>query len=135
MAELEQGLFDLFEMKGTTFKSAYRSKALHKGIEARFFGQLMNQLEFKRVVNGDLMWTLASIVFVFVFMWIHTNSLFIATVGLLQIILSLPLAFFIYRFVFQIPYYTQLHILVIFLVLGVGADDIFGTLCLENRFI
>ena len=59
-----------------------------------------------------------------------------------QIMMSLPVAFFIYRVIFGITFYTQLHILAIFLVLGVGADDVFvfvdgwkqsATLCTDDR--
>ena len=44
---------------------------------------------------------------------------------MLQILLSLPFAYTIYRFIFGIRAFSQMHILAIFLVLGVGADDIF----------
>lgn len=37
-----------------------------------------------------------------------------------QIIISLPTAFFFYRLVFQLNYFMQLHVLVIFVILGVG---------------
>merc|ERR1711871_1052504 len=43
----------------------------------------------------------------------------------MQIIFSLPFAYFFYYHVFEITFFTQLHILAIFLCLGVGADDIF----------
>jgi hypothetical protein len=42
---------------------------------------------------------------------------------MLQIVASLPLGAAIYKGVFQIPFFDTLHTLVIFLVLGVGADD------------
>lgn len=44
---------------------------------------------------------------------------------LFQIILSLPVSFLIYRKIYSIPFLTELHILTIFIILGIGADDVF----------
>ena len=63
--------------------------------------------------------------FVIIYLRIHTGSYFLALMGIFQIFFSLPVSVFFYRLVFQIDYFSQLHILVLFLVLGVGADDIF----------
>ena len=59
------------------------------------------------------------------YMAFHMQSVFLALVGIIQIILSLPVAYLIYSAVFQVAFFQQIHILVIFVVLGVGADDIF----------
>jgi hypothetical protein len=58
-------------------------------------------------------------------MYLHLNSAFLAAVGMWQIISSLPIAAVFYGGVFQIPYFEFLHILVVYLVLGIGADDVF----------
>jgi hypothetical protein len=42
-----------------------------------------------------------------------------------QILLSLPCALFWYRTIFGIEFITQMHVLSIYLVLGIGADDLF----------
>ena len=56
-------------------------------------------------------------------MWVHTGSPRIAALGMTMITISLPLALALYApFV---PFFTQLHILAVFIILGVGADDIF----------
>ena len=44
---------------------------------------------------------------------------------MLQILVSLPLSLFIYRIVFWIPYFGPMQILVVFIILGIGADDVF----------
>ena len=124
-AKWEQEMFDYFQMESTLIKSAYRTKAQVGTLDVKFLSLLFNNFEFDRVVNGDLLWTVASITFVFFYMAIHTESFFLASVGMMQILFSLPITYFFYRFVFQVPFYTQLHILTIFLVLGIGADDIF----------
>merc|ERR1719201_1261349 len=78
-----------------------------------------------KLVNSDMSWLGGSVAFVVVYLRIHTGSYFLALMGIFQIFFSLPVSLFFYRLVFQIDYFSQLHILVLFLVLGVGADDIF----------
>jgi len=70
-------------------------------------------------------YTTASILFVLVYIIYHTGSSFLGCLGMAQIVLTLPSALFFYRIVFRIPFFNQLHILAIYLVLGIGADDIF----------
>ena len=55
----------------------------------------------------------------------HTGSLVLASVGMFEILMSFPSTFFIYRLIFQIGYFSSIQILSIFVVLGIGADDIF----------
>merc|ERR1719201_2385060 len=78
-----------------------------------------------KLVNSDMSWLGGSVAFVIIYLRIHTGSYFLALMGIFQIFFSLPVSLFFYRIVFQISYFSQLHILVLFLVLGVGADDIF----------
>eukprot|EP01052_Picozoa_sp_SAG31_P045762 SAG31_NODE_8491_length_1441_cov_4.142208_1_plen_51_part_10 len=49
----------------------------------------------------------------------HTGSAFLGCMGMAQIVLTLPAALFFYRIVFMIPFFNQLHILAIYLVLGI----------------
>jgi hypothetical protein len=44
---------------------------------------------------------------------------------MLQILISLPIAIFIYRVMFGIDFFQTLHALAIFVILGIGADNIF----------
>jgi hypothetical protein len=81
-----------------------------------FFGDLISQ---------DLMWAGGSIVFVLLVLCWHTSSLFLGGLGMVQIILSLPCTLFFYRVIFGIDFLTQMHVLSIYLVLGIGADDLF----------
>lgn len=53
------------------------------------------------------------------------NPFFIGSVGIFQIMLSVPVSFFFYYYLLQITYFAQTHILAIFIILGVGADDVF----------
>lgn len=51
--------------------------------------------------------------------------MFIGIVSLGQIVFSIPTGFFLYRFIGQVTFFQQLHVILIFIMLGVGADAVF----------
>jgi len=83
------------------------------------------RLQFNTVVQTDLYWAGGSIVFVVLYLCYHTNSAFLGITGILQILMSMPVAIFFYRVVLQISFFQTLHSLAIFIILGIGADNIF----------
>ena len=92
-------------------------------MRVRFFAGQWQGDEWGAMVNEDFMMVLFSIGFVFFYMWVHTGAFALAALGMTMITISLPLALALYApFV---PFFTQLHILAVFIILGVGADDIF----------
>ena len=66
-----------------------------------------------------------SFAFVLIVMTIHTRSFAIASVGMLQILLSFPVTYFFYRIVLGIRHFGTLQTLAVYVILGIGADDIF----------
>lgn len=50
------------------------------------------------------------------------GSFFLAAAGLLQIIISFPTTYFIYRVVLQVQYVGLLNAISLFLITGVGVD-------------
>ena len=105
--------------------SAFAQAHVKNGINVRYWGFDLQNIEFLRVVQTDMFFSIFSLMFVFIWIWIHLGSGFLASISMLQIVASLPLGAAIYKGVFQIPFFDTLHTLVIFLVLGVGADDCF----------
>jgi len=81
--------------------------------------------EFERMIGPDFALAVCSFLFVFVCMWAHLGSCFLASTGMFQILASLPISGIIYRQIFMVGYFEFLHILVVYLVLGIGADDVF----------
>lgn len=67
-----------------------------------------------------------SLIFVFIYIWFNVGSIFLAITGVFEIVASLPLAWFFWRIIMQ---QMRLDIfafsLIIFLILCIGADDIF----------
>ena len=82
-------------------------------------------LKIEELIIGAMVWIFGSIVAVFVLLSLHLRSLFLAATAMLQICCSFPLAYFIYYFVFGVTFFDTLSLLVFFVVLGIGADDVF----------
>lgn len=126
-ADLERRMWAHFALVNSNSLSAYRyvgadqpaagaypSAARLDGLDVRYIGPWVS-FEFDRVVNGDLLWVMGSVGFVYLYIMWHTKSPFLASLGLAQIFLSLPVAFFLYRVIGQVDYFAQLHILTLFL--------------------
>ena len=73
----------------------------------------------------DMMLAIASFVFIFLFSWFQTGSLWITLWGILSIVSSFNITNLIYGIVFDFRYFGIFHILSIFIILGIGCDDIF----------
>ena len=56
---------------------------------------------------------------------IHTRSLWLTIIGLFKIILSFPLGYFVYTFIFGLNFFLFLNFIGVFVVFAFGADDIF----------
>lgn len=56
---------------------------------------------------------------------IHTRSPWLTTIGLFQITLSFPLAYFVYSLIIQLDFFPFLNFIGVFVVFALGADDIF----------
>jgi len=52
------------------------------------------------------------------------KSFFLASLSLFNIVMSLPVALVIYRFVFGVTYFSSIHITILIVVVGIGADDV-----------
>eukprot|EP00928_Gymnodinium_smaydae_P045063 TRINITY_DN30084_c0_g1_i1.p1 TRINITY_DN30084_c0_g1~~TRINITY_DN30084_c0_g1_i1.p1 ORF type:complete len:1044 (-),score=224.44 TRINITY_DN30084_c0_g1_i1:40-3171(-) len=91
-------------------------------IKVRFLAPYRNDFD---LVGGDFLFAGFSILFVLCYMYLHLRSMLIASMSVLAIVCSMPLAALFYAGVFQVGYFHFIQILTIFLVLGIGADNIF----------
>jgi predicted RND superfamily exporter protein len=85
----------------------------------------VSQVMFNEMVTKDTQWAVFSILFVFIYFIIHLQSVFLAAMGILMILFSFPVTAVINEGIIRNTYYSSLHTLVIFIVLGIAADDIF----------
>eukprot|EP00466_Bigelowiella_natans_P001647 jgi/Bigna1/140249/aug1.55_g14957 len=122
---VKDDFFDFFNMEQQWFFSPYRERQEHNGIRCKWFSGPLTDIETTEIASGDLLLCIFSLAFVYGWMAFQMKNFFLSTFCMLQVIFSLPLAIVVYRSVFQVPYFQFIHILVIFLVLGIGADDVF----------
>ena len=73
----------------------------------------------------DMSLALASAAVTGIAILIHTRSPWLTILGLCQIILSFPLAYFLYSLVAQLDFFPFLNFIGVFVVFAIGADDIF----------
>ena len=73
----------------------------------------------------EMAFAIGSILFIFLFAWFQTGSLWIAGWGVFSIVCCFFTTNFVYRVVIDFTYFGFFHIIAIFIILGIGADDIF----------
>ena len=83
------------------------------------------ELEFDILVKKDTSFAVFSVMFVFIYFIVHLRSLLLASIGIMLIMFSFPVTAIVCEGIFRVTYYSNLHSLVIFIVLGIAADDIF----------
>lgn len=66
-----------------------------------------------------------SIMFVFAYFIYHLKSLFLAFMGITMILFSFPAAVMVSNGILRVSFFSSLHSLTMFIVLGIAADDIF----------
>ena len=99
--------------------------SFHPFFKAHLYNEKMQLLKFAKVQLQDAMFACLSILFVFCFLIYHLKSFFLASTGMSLIIFSFPISQIICEGVLEVTYVGVLHAMVVFIVLGIGADDIF----------
>ena len=87
--------------------------------------QSFNYYYQEDVLARDMTLAAASAVIVLGAMMVHTKSPFLTLIGLLQIVLSFPVAYFVYSLVLRQSFFPFLSFVGIFVVFALGADDVF----------
>ncbi len=90
-----------------------------------FYGTGLYWQEALRSMYKDLFLLIGSFAFIFLFMWFQTGSLFVTTFGILSIFTSFFGANLIYNIVIGYKFFGIFNVLALFIILGIGADDIF----------
>ena len=91
-----------------------------------FGGDVITELEIVEALYRDV--SLAGIGFsiVSVYMWAYLDgSVFLAACGMAEIVISFPLAYAFHRVVMGLEYVSILQFLAVFVILGIGVDDVF----------
>lgn len=88
----------------------------------------MGSLIFDIIVDilvSDAFKAILSFILVFLYLRLTLGSWLLASVGMLEIMLSLPLAWYFFSNVLGIRYFSTLNVLCLFIVAAIGADDMF----------
>eukprot|EP00039_Didymoeca_costata_P009116 m.120592 g.120592 ORF g.120592 m.120592 type:complete len:1010 (-) comp14368_c0_seq2:153-3182(-) len=103
----------------------YLDDASEGGITVRYLSPILTEMHFQELIIRDVLWVLMSIILVFLFMWLHIQSAFLAGFGILHVILSFPFAYFFLQLFLRTGPMGILNFMSLFIILGIGADDIF----------
>ena len=94
-------------------------------VEVTYLLSLLLFDEIIALVVGDMLLAVLSFAIVGFYMWFQTGSLWIATFGMLEITMSLPIALWVYTYMFGIEYFDTICSLALYIVMAIGADDVF----------
>ena len=72
----------------------------------------------------DMCLAIGSLLFVVIYMGIHTRSCFLSIFGMFHILMSFPLAYILYAFVLRIESFYTLSFMSVYVILAIGADDV-----------
>ncbi len=89
-----------------------------------FGGQAAMDHLVDQILVHDGMFAFLSMCFVFIYIAIHSGSFFLASAGMFHIVLSFPLGYFLLRIVLGISFFDTMNTFLIYVVLGIGADDV-----------
>ena len=107
------------------YKLAERFSDESSNLETIAFSWFYQGRERILVANADFYYVAWMFVACLCYMCFHMESVFLAFVSLLHVAMSIPVALVIYRYVLGITYWSNPHVSVLIVIIGVGADDIF----------
>lgn len=101
------------------------SDGANEQFKLRFASPITIRLHFDGLLFNDVVLVLASISMVWLYMWFHTSSLFLASFGMGHVVLSFPFAYFFLQLFLYPKSMGVLNFMSLFIILGIGADDVF----------
>mmetsp|Transcript_21686 Transcript_21686/g.76147 ORF Transcript_21686/g.76147 Transcript_21686/m.76147 type:complete len:1073 (-) Transcript_21686:77-3295(-) len=107
------------------FRAFLIEKAKDESMDVLYFATPLLEDEFLIIILVDLSLAVGSMFVVFGWLWFQTQSLTVALAAIAEILLSLPTALFFYRMIFQLKYISGLVAMCLYIVLAIGADDVF----------
>eukprot|EP00659_Diplonema_papillatum_P014784 gene14784-22631_t len=94
-------------------------------VEYYFYGHENFYLAINEILARDALFAIAAMFFVLFYMAFMKASFFLAAMGVGQIMLSFGPSYLIYYAVFQQRFFGVFNVMSVFIILGIGADDIF----------
>lgn len=75
----------------------------------------------------DVLWGGLATAVVYSYVAFHVKSIFIANSSMSMILFSFPITLVIYRLMMRVGNLSSLHLMIVFVILGISADNIFVT--------
>jgi len=103
-----------FDMTAGLLSSAFmqEARAGSPKMSVLWYSDFLAEDEFETILNTDFALALFSFLFVWFWIRVHVGSCTVASLSMLQILVSLPLSIFIYFVVFRISYFGAMQMLV-----------------------
>ncbi|XP_013396220.1 protein dispatched homolog 1 [Lingula anatina] len=95
------------------------------GMDFFYYSSSFFEVFLNRQVIVDMLLAIGSMAFIFIVVWVQTGSLWITGWAILSIITGFTCANMVYRIIVDFRYFGVFHVLAIFIILGIGADDVF----------
>jgi len=86
---------------------------------------MLGKAVLKELIKSDIIWAFGAAMFLYLYLSLHMSSFILAFFSLLLILFSFGITQAVYVWVLGIDYFQALHLMSMFLVLGIAADDIF----------
>lgn len=80
---------------------------------------------FDGALTRDFRWGILAAILVIAVIWIYAFSAFYTAMVVVCLVKSVIVAFFFYRFVFQIYFFPFMNLLSLVILIGIGSDDTF----------
>lgn len=126
MDTIKFGIFDTFGITDNIFSQGFRNKKFERsGVDIRIHGFHLEFIEFQTVVQVDSLISGGSFAVVTTLVYLYTRSCFFSFIAMIAVAMSVFVGLFLYAVVFQIDYFNNLHIVVLFIILAIGANNIF----------
>ena len=98
---------------------------LSSNLETVAFSWFYQKKERINVANSDFYQVGIMIISCMCYMCFHMQSIFLAFVSLFNVVMSIPITMVIYRYALGVTYFSNPHLSIIIVIIGIGADDIF----------
>ncbi|XP_038056111.1 protein dispatched homolog 1-like [Patiria miniata] len=89
---------------------------------------------FPRLLYSDSLFLGIAGAAIFLLIWVYCGSILVTLAAVINAVLSLVLAYFLYIAIFQRPFFPFGNVLAAVLIMGIGADDTFVFIDLWKKF-
>ncbi len=98
---------------------------LDPDMEILVYSDVLYDVKYLNEIADDAEYISGSIIFFFVWMVLHTRSIFLSVFSMVSVAISFPISYLLYRSLLGIQYVGVFHMLTIFLIFGIATDNMF----------